>query len=98
MNSEILRGSIFRACPDILSTSLDDGAVLLELREGTYFGLNLVGQYIWDLLQGEIEFLTIEKKLRCEFDASSKILRADLTGFLQTLLNYELIQQVDESR
>jgi hypothetical protein len=39
------------AISEQVSTRLDDETVLLELKKGTYYGLNAVGSLIWEMVQ-----------------------------------------------
>lgn len=39
------------ATSEQVSTRLDDETVLLELKKGTYYGLNAVGTLIWEMVQ-----------------------------------------------
>ena len=51
MNSPISLQTTVVAIRDHVSARLDDETVLLELKKGTYYGLNGVGSLIWDLIQ-----------------------------------------------
>ena len=39
------------ATSEQVSTRLEDETVLLELKKGTYYGLNAVGTLIWEMVQ-----------------------------------------------
>ena len=39
------------AVQDQVSTNLEDEAVILNLKDGVYYGLDPVGAWIWNLLQ-----------------------------------------------
>lgn len=36
---------------DLLCCDLPDGAVILDLKSGVYYGLDAVGTYVWTLIQ-----------------------------------------------
>ena len=74
---KILSTSLVTAVQDQVSTNLDDEAVILNLKDGVYYGLNPMGARIWDLLQesrtvGEIRNIILEEyevePERCEQD------------------------------
>jgi hypothetical protein len=69
--------SLVKAAPDQVFANLDDEAVILNLKDGVYYGLNSVGAHIWNLLQerrtvGEIRNLILAEykvlPVRCERD------------------------------
>ena len=43
--------SIIVASKDLLFCDLSEGAVILDLESGVYYGLDAVGTYIWGLIQ-----------------------------------------------
>lgn len=51
MSPKISLGTIVVAASEQVSTRLDDETVLLELKKGTYYGLNAVGTVIWEMIQ-----------------------------------------------
>jgi hypothetical protein len=51
MDSTISLQTTVVAVSDQVSTRLDDETVLLELKKGTYYGLNSVGSVIWESIQ-----------------------------------------------
>lgn len=72
--------------PDVVYSSLPDGAVLLSTREEVYFGLNRTGARVWELLQ-EVETLDdLCVELREDFpDAPNGQLRKDVVELLDEL-------------
>lgn len=51
MSPKISLGTIVVAASEQVSTRLDNETVLLELKKGTYYGLNAVGTVIWEMIQ-----------------------------------------------
>jgi coenzyme PQQ synthesis protein D (PqqD) len=83
------------AVPNQVSSSLGDEAVILELTQGVYYGLNEVGARIWELLQqprrvGEIRDLILD-----EYEVAPQTATRDLLALLAELAERGLIEVHD---
>lgn len=81
----------FVAKQSVVSATLDDEMILLDLESGIYFGLNDVGARIWSLLASGSSETTIFETLCSEYDADANELRADVSEFLGLLQENNLI-------
>jgi hypothetical protein len=75
----------------VLSESLNDETIVLDMDSGTYFGLSPVATRFWKLLgegstREEIQTILLE-----EFDVDSAVLSADLDSLLTNLEAKKLI-------
>lgn len=77
--------------PEVLFRELQGEAVLLDLKSQRYFGLDLVGTRIWQLLAEHPQESLVLEHLEREFDAKPEDLRQDLQNFLDRLESQELI-------
>lgn len=50
MENTISANSIVVACKDQVSCELEGEAAILDLKSGTYFGLNPVGAIVWSMI------------------------------------------------
>jgi hypothetical protein len=75
----------FVVSKDALFRDLDGEAVILDLRSGTYFGLNAVGARIWQLVQQHGELAPVFDALCREYDAAPEVLEHDLLQLLGQL-------------
>ena len=73
---------------------LKDEAVLLDLKEGFYFGLNDVGSRIWTLVGEEKSMAEICDQLLTEYDVSREELESHVTALVKELLSKGLIEPV----
>lgn len=73
---------------------LKDEAVLLDLKEGLYFGLNDVGSRIWTLLGEEKSLSEICDQLLAEYDVSREELESHVQALVKELLGKGLIEPV----
>ncbi len=80
-----------RPSPEVLFRELQGEAVLLDLRSQRYYGLDLVGTRIWQLVEEHGQEEAILEGLEAEFDASREQLSQDLRDFLAGLEERQLI-------
>lgn len=80
------------AIPDQVSSDLQGEAVILSLRDGTYYGLNEVGARIWRLIQQPIAVRTICATLLEEYDVEPAQCERDLLTLLDDLAAHNLIE------
>ena len=70
-----------------------DGGIVLDIRQGQMFRLNLVGSRILSLLQAGIDEPHIVVHISREFSTSIDTVRADVREFLDALEKRELLEQ-----
>jgi len=77
---------------DVVFRQLDDEAVLLDLKSGTYFGLNPVGTRIWQLLGERAALSSVLETLSGEYDVPRDELERDLLGLGRELCDRGLTE------
>ena len=82
-----------RPHPAVMFREVSDGAVLLQMEEEIYFGLNAVGARIWQLLPPACTSLDdICERLESVYpDVPADQLRADVTELLEQLREAKLL-------
>ena len=75
----------------VLSESLNDETVVLDMSSGTYFGLSPVASRFWKLLNEGSSRENIEGVLLDEFEVEPEVLSADLDSLLADLEGKKLI-------
>ena len=81
--------------PDVLSQVVGGEMVLLDLKNGGYFGLDEVGTRIWQLLQEKGETDYISQKLLEEYDVEEEQLHKDIKELIDKLVEEGLISIED---
>jgi hypothetical protein len=79
------------AAPDVLSRTLDGEAVLLDLKSGTYFGLNDVGTKIWELIARGATVAEIREQVLTTFEVDEPTAARDIEELLAELVRRQLI-------
>lgn len=85
----------FRAIKEHLCSDLDGGAVVLNLNNGTYFGLNSVGYFIWQTLREERTLDDIVAAVLEVFEVEEEVCRKEVDKFLADVLGQGLVVRID---
>jgi len=84
---------MFKVSDAVRSTHNRDGAIVLDVRKGQMFNLNLVGSRILQLLKsGSTESVIVDEISR-EFDVSRDLCENDVREFLHDLNQYHLLEE-----
>lgn len=78
------------AAEDVLATAFDHEVVLLDLRDGVYYGLDNVGARIWSLIQGPISLGQVRATLIDEYEVDPARCESDLRNLLTDLVTRQL--------
>jgi hypothetical protein len=75
---------------DVLSRVLDGEAVLLDLKSGTYFGLNEVGTELWQQLAAGATVAELRQHLLDRYEIDRDTVDADVEALVAELVRREL--------
>ncbi len=88
--------TVIVASPEQVSSDLADESVILNLKTGTYFGLNAVGSRIWQLAQEPQRVGTLCEAILAEYEIDAETCDRDVKALLQEMLGAQLIEIQDE--
>lgn len=77
----------------VRTTHSQDGAIVLDVRQGQMFNVNLVGSRILELLKNGNSESEIVARIGGEFDVSRNVAESDLREFLEALKKHKLIEE-----
>ena len=89
--------SLVVATSDQISAHLDDEVVILGYQSGVYYGLDLVGLFVWDLLQAPRKVSDICHAVIEEYDVQPEDCERDILAFLAELETKQLIVVTNEA-
>ena len=78
----------------VLSTLLEQDAVLLDIRSNQYFALDEVGRRLWGLLSEGNSIRDIYQTLLDEYEVDAKQLEQDILELLNNLMENGLVEIV----
>ncbi len=77
----------------VLSESLNEETVLLDMSSGQYFGLSPVASRLWQLLGQGVSLEQAQATLLDEFEVAPEVLRADVEELMAQLASKKLIER-----
>jgi len=83
---------MFQLSDAIRQTQTMDGGVLLDVRHGRMFCLNLVGAKILELLERGYDPARITDEISRDYRVSRDVVRADVTEFIESLEKNHILQ------
>lgn len=97
MTNVITMESIVVAAREQVSCDLDGEAVILDLKNGIYYGLDAIGAHIWNMLQQPITVGAIRDAILLEYDVEADRCERDLLALLQDMGDKGLIEMRNEA-
>ena len=82
----------FSPKPDVLVRELDGEAVILNLGDESYYGLNESGTRMWQTLINATSIDDATKELLDEYEVEEQTLRADLAKLIGSLLERKMVE------
>jgi hypothetical protein len=92
MSNQTNPAQIFTVSPAVVFRQLEDGAVLLDLESGVYFGLDEVGTRVWTLLLERGTTAAVCDAMLGEFEVDPEILAGDVSRLVGELQQNGLVR------
>lgn len=92
LNITDLRDRSIAAAGDQVSNVLGDEKIILDMKSGEYFGMNLVGADIWDYIQEPRKLDEIVAVLTNKYGIDQERCEADVLALLAELSDVGLIE------
>ena len=84
--------TVVAAASDQVSADVEGEAVILNLADGVYYGLDGVGARIWELLREPRTAAELRDAVAAEFDVDADTAWRDLAGLLADLSARRLVE------
>ena len=85
-----------RRIDDVLDADMDGELVMMDIDQGSYFGLNTTATRIWSLLAQPVVISDLCHQLTAEFNVPEKQCEQEVVRFLENLLRRGLLQVVTD--
>jgi hypothetical protein len=86
---------MYRVFETVRSTHNQDGAIVLDVRQGQMFNLNFVGSRILELLRSGSTESAIVDEISREFGVIRDLAENDVREFLQSLKKCHLVEEYE---
>jgi hypothetical protein len=83
---------MYRIAESVRSTHGQDGAIVLDIRQGQMFNLNLVGSTILELLETGATESAITEEISQTFSVSKDVAETDVREFIESLKQHHLLE------
>jgi Coenzyme PQQ synthesis protein D (PqqD) len=83
---------MYRISEGIRSTHGQDGAIVLDVRRGQMFNLNLVGSKILELLETAASESAIVEEINQKFEVTRDVAESDVRDFIESLKRHHLLE------
>ncbi len=77
---------------DIISCELEGEAAILNMSDGTYYGLNPIGSKIWNWIQKPTKLDEIVTLVMKEYEVDTEICQIDVQKLINDLLSHGLVK------
>jgi hypothetical protein len=91
----ISNSAIVVATKEQVSSDLAGEAVILNLKNGMYYGLDAIGSRIWAMLQTPQSVAALREAIVAEYDVDAERCERDLLALLNNLAAAQLIEVSD---
>lgn len=86
----------YKAVTEHLSCDLNGEAVVLNMKNGKYYGLNPVGSSIWSAIQDPLTLDDIKYAVLEEFEIDEVTCGKEVKLFLEEMTKEDLLEIIDE--
>lgn len=88
----ISQSSIVIVSQDQVSSDLAGESVILNLKDGTYYGLNELGSVIWEFIQEPKTVAAICDSILQEYEVDADTCNSSVQTLLNDLVNAQLVE------
>jgi hypothetical protein len=91
ISDDLTMDSIVLRSGALLSSNLGDDLVMMDVEQGSYYGLEAVAARIWELTEQPVSVGSLCERLVTEYQISLEQCRQDVLAFLGELLDQKLV-------
>ena len=77
--------------PDAVESAVGDETVILHLRNGTYYGLDVMGTRVWSLIKEGIQPSDISRRIADQYGVDLALVENDVRIFLADLRAQDIL-------
>ena len=76
---------------EVMAREVGDETVILDLANGTYYGLDPVGARIWQLMAEGQSLMQVSEVMLAEYEVTRENIERDVLALVQTLMERQLV-------
>ena len=93
----IMNLSLVQRSSDQIACDMGGEVVVLDLKSGTYYGLDTLGAKVWSLIEQPVSRADIRNAIMAEYDVDAETCDRDVAAFLDRMQAIGLVQVSDAS-
>jgi hypothetical protein len=88
-----------RVCrnPEMVSGNMDGETVMMSIVRGEYFGLDLIGSRIWEMIKQPVTIEALIEQLLTEYEIDRETCSRDVLDFLEQIQDKGLLLCSDQN-
>jgi hypothetical protein len=90
-----INGSLVRRATDQIACDMGGETVILDLKSGTYYGLDVLGARIWSLIEQPASLLSIRDAIVADYEVDDATCEQDIRMFLKQMHEAGLVEIAD---
>jgi hypothetical protein len=87
-----VNGSLVRRATEQIACDMGGETVILDLKSGTYYGLDVLGARIWSLIEQPATVVSIREAIVADYDVEDATCERDILAFLQQMQEAGLVE------
>ena len=87
----IEKNNILNRNADILVNEVDGETVMMSIENGSYYGMNPTGNYIWNLLEQEKSIADLLENIAKTFTLSQEQCENEVLPFIQKMIDEKIL-------
>jgi hypothetical protein len=92
-----MNSSLVRRSTNQIACDMDGEVVILDLKSGTYFGLDPVAAKVWTLIEEPMCLAAIREAIVAEYDVDAETCGRDILTFLNQMQAVGLVEVTSEA-
>jgi hypothetical protein len=87
-----INGSLVRRATDQIACDMGGETVILDLKSGTYYGLDVLGARIWTLIEQPASVSSIRDAIVSDYEVDDATCERDILTFLKQMQEAGLVE------
>lgn len=96
MSKPITLDSVVVRSDELVASEVDGETVMMSITKGKYYGLDAIGTRVWARIDAPRAVSAVCAALLEEFEVAAEQCRSDVLGFLNEMVEEDLIRVVDD--
>jgi hypothetical protein len=92
-----MNSSLVRRSDNQIACDMGGEAVILDLKSGTYYGLDVVAARVWSLIEQPLPFSAICDTIMSEYEVDAETCGRDVSAFLDQMKAVGLVEISNEA-